>query len=210
LHEKGFEYGGRRFKLFTFSRLFGHFRRVHDELVFHGPVTFYVSSPVEKFINEVASSLVKKGVFSICGEELPVREIHVLEKPFFDERLIFRTLSPITVYSTLMKADGSKKTYYYSPYESEFNELLKRNLMKKASILHKRFSEDFKIIPLNRKKCREVIVKYKGTVIKAWEGIFKVKGDPELLEVMYDAGLGSKNSAGFGMMEVVPNCSNRS
>ncbi|RLI91606.1 MAG: hypothetical protein DRO89_03615 [Candidatus Altiarchaeales archaeon] len=37
-------------------------------------------------------------------------------------------LSPLTVYSTLTTGDGKKKTYYYSHYEPDFEELIDRNL----------------------------------------------------------------------------------
>ena len=43
------------------------------------------------------------------------------------------------------------------------------------------------------------------TVIKRWKGRFKVKGHPEFLAFAYDAGLGSRNSQGFGMVNVVYN-----
>jgi CRISPR-associated endoribonuclease Cas6 len=43
----------------------------------------------------------------------------------------FYTLSPITVYSTLYTAEGKKKTYYFSPYEQEFSQLVSINLARK-------------------------------------------------------------------------------
>jgi CRISPR-associated endoribonuclease Cas6 len=39
-------------------------------------------------------------------------------------------LSPVTMYSTLTKEDKTKKVYYYSPFEEEFNRLIKENLRK--------------------------------------------------------------------------------
>jgi CRISPR-associated endoribonuclease Cas6 len=34
-------------------------------------------------------------------------------------------------------------------------------------------------------------------------GRFKLKGSPALMSIAYDTGLGSKNSQGFGMFEIV-------
>jgi len=34
-------------------------------------------------------------------------------------------------------------------------------------------------------------------------GIYKLKGGPELIHLVYDAGLGAKNPQGFGMFEIV-------
>lgn len=47
------------------------------------------------------------------------------------------------------------------------------------------------------------IIKYKGTVIKGYSGDFILKGNPELIKLAYDTGLGSKNSQGFGCIEVM-------
>jgi hypothetical protein len=40
-------------------------------------------------------------------------------------------------------------------------------------------------------------------LIKAWEGVYELKGKPELLDVAYNTGLGAKNSQGLGCFEVV-------
>jgi len=45
-------------------------------------------------------------------------------------------------------------------------------------------------------------VKYKGTVIKGWMGIYRLKGAVSLLKMALDAGLGAKNSQGFGCVEI--------
>jgi len=37
----------------------------------------------------------------------------------------------------------------------------------------------------------------------ATKGIFKIKSKPEILQMIYDIGLGVHRSQGFGMMEVV-------
>lgn len=47
------------------------------------------------------------------------------------------------------------------------------------------------------------MILYKGTVIKAWEGTFRLLGPQELVELAYDTGLGAKNSQGFGCFELL-------
>lgn len=39
--------------------------------------------------------------------------------------------------------------------------------------------------------------------IKAWLGIYRLQGEPELISLAYDTGFGSKNSQGFGMFEIL-------
>jgi CRISPR-associated endoribonuclease Cas6 len=47
------------------------------------------------------------------------------------------------------------------------------------------------------------ILEYRGTVIKGWTGLFKLDLPEPFFLLAYDSGLGSKNSQGFGMVEVV-------
>ncbi|NSW80643.1 MAG: CRISPR-associated endoribonuclease Cas6, partial [Chthonomonadetes bacterium] len=51
-------------------------------------------------------------------------------------------------------------------------------------------------------KRNEHIVFYKDTVIKAWSGVYEVSLPEPLFRMAMDAGLGSKNSQGFGCMGI--------
>ncbi len=50
------------------------------------------------------------------------------------------------------------------------------------------------------KRGKMAIIKYKGTVIKAWDAHLLLTGEPEILKLALGAGLGAKNSQGFGMV----------
>jgi CRISPR-associated endoribonuclease Cas6 len=39
--------------------------------------------------------------------------------------------------------------------------------------------------------------------MSAFIGVFKLKSDPTILQLIYDVGLGVRRSQGFGMLEVV-------
>lgn len=203
LHEEGFSFGKRKFKLFTFSRLLGNFilNRKHRSFVYKGSVKLLISSPVEKFIRDLANTIIKKGFIILGKNKLRVTEMSFPPMPQFENKVRIRTLSPITVYSTLLTADGRKKTYYYSPYEEEFSQLINSNAKKKHFILTgRKLKSNLHINPI---RAREVIVMYKETVIKAWAGTFVLEGPKSLIKAVYEAGLGSKNSQGFGMFEVI-------
>ncbi|MEM2112233.1 MAG: CRISPR-associated endoribonuclease Cas6 [Candidatus Bathyarchaeia archaeon] len=204
LHDKGFLFGKRRFKMFTFSRLEGYCRMNKDnkQFVFEGDLTLQISSPIKNFIEDLAISIAKKG-FIVLGEHVfKVADLAFPAKPSMKNRqLRIRMLSPLTVYSTLMTSDGRKKTYYFSPYEKEFSALINSNIKKKHSLLSsKNIKSDIKIKPL---RVREVIMLYKGTVVKGWIGHFLLSGPKALLMTAHEVGLGAKNSQGFGMFEVV-------
>jgi len=102
-----------------------------------------------------------------------------------------------------LTGEGKKKTYYYSPYEEEFTDLIDRNLRKKFEAFRGKRprARKMKIETMGRPK--EKVVKYRDNIIKCWMGYFILKGNRRLLKLAYDGGIGSKNSQGFGMFEVI-------
>jgi CRISPR-associated endoribonuclease Cas6 len=203
LHDKGFIYKKRKFKMFVFSRIFSkNFKFLKEKIEFDKNIYFYLSSPLKEFISQFAEGLLKRGEFKIHNNNLILKEIFVMPIPEISKITKIKMLSPITIYSTLYK-DKKKKTYYYSPFEKEFNFLIKENLIKKYEAFYKKRAEfDFKIKPLNVNKNFEKIIIYKGTVIKGWLGNYEVESDEEIIKFAYDVGIGSKNSQGFGMFEI--------
>lgn len=203
LHDEGYVDGKRSLKLFTFSRIFGKVLRAESGIiVFQPPVRLCIGSPVERFVSELANRLIKEPRVQLAGNELQLASVEFPKKPPLAGRVEFYTLSPITVYSTLYTADGRKKTYYYSPQEREFSELITANLLRKYRACRgEEVKGGVRVTPL--RPVKERVVVFKGTVIKAWSGRFVMEGDTRLIETAYEAGAGSKNSAGFGMIEVV-------
>jgi CRISPR-associated endoribonuclease Cas6 len=80
------------------------------------------------------------------------------------------------------------------------------NLERKYQLIYgqKLEGSDIRIEPLGHKDDRYCkVLQYKDTVIKGWNGIYRLRGDRRLIKVAYEAGLGSKNSQGFGCFEVM-------
>ena len=49
---------------------------------------------------------------------------------------------------------------------------------------------------------RKYVTQYRrGIYITAWHGEFDLRGTPEALDFLYQTGLGSRNSQGFGMFD---------
>lgn len=207
LHDKGYLYGKRKFKLFTFSRIQGRarFLKNEKEFAFAPPFKIIVSSPIGTFIESLAENLVRLAEIQLFRQAAYLESINVYAQPHFNSDAEVTMLSPVTMYSTLSTADGKKKTYYYAPSEAEFSKLLEENLKKKYEVLYKAVPTGlkFSIEPTGVTKSHEKIMDYKGTVIKGWMGRYKLAGSPELLNLGYDAGLGAKNSQGFGCFEVI-------
>jgi len=203
LHNHGFAYEKRKFKMFTFSRIKGKYRTTKDKITFFSPVYLTISSPVDRFISELGNTLLQDDNLNLVKNRVHVTSMRVHPEPKISDNVEIRMLSPVVTYSTLVTKDGKKKTYYYSPYEEEFAELIDKNLRKKYEALYKKKprARKLKIYPVGRSK--ERIVKYRDTIIKGWMGNFILNGNRKLLKLAYYAGLGGKNSQGFGMFEVV-------
>lgn len=216
LHEKGHAHGQRRFKLFTFSRLFGKREIENGHLVFAGPVHFYLGAVDTEVLGSLAEHLLTKPTVRLGNAPCWVTEVGVEPEPDIDpsKPMQVRALSPITAYSTLETSDGRKKTYYYAPQEKEWSEALISNLERKAKALGwmaDNINRDLKeawVRPYKVRSADQKILKFKGFVIKGWTGLYKAKLPEPYFRLAYDAGLGSKNAQGFGMIAVVPSTRN--
>ena len=210
LHEKGHTYGERRFKLFTFSRLFGKREAKNGHIRFDGPTHFYLGSVDAEVLGSFAEHLLTKPAVRLGSAGCQVAEVGVEPEPEIDPEkpVLVKALSPITAYSTLSTPDGKKKTYYYAPQEKEWSESLVSNIARKAKALDwaTDVDEDLKgayVKPRKVGKTDQQILNFKGTVIKGWTGLYEVKMPEPYFRLAYDAGLGAKNAAGFGMVGVV-------
>ncbi|HOT03980.1 MAG TPA: CRISPR-associated endoribonuclease Cas6 [Methanolinea sp.] len=200
IHDMGFPFEKRSFKLFTFSRLNGHFTRKENRLNFSGPCTLVVSSPYDRIMSELSRHIFSLGHIMLGGNLIPIQDIRVERPPEFSPPKKIVMLSPMVMYTTLEK--GIRKyTYYFNPWQQEFGQLIQKNLLKKYYSLYEKYPEDdsFSIIPCEEKDDRlQKIIKYKGGVVKGWMGEYEISGSPGLIRLAYDAGIGGKNSQGFG------------
>ncbi|MER3447660.1 MAG: CRISPR-associated endoribonuclease Cas6 [Candidatus Dadabacteria bacterium] len=206
LHDYGFPLEKRRFRLFTFSRILGEYQinKDKEKIVFSSPFRFIVSSVMKEFIEEIAEELIRRESVEILSQRVSLSSIEVSDLSIDRDRLGIKMLSPITIYSTLSRANGKKKTYYYTPFEREFSQLVSENARKKfRAFYEKEPNGEIHLTPLNVNTSNQKIVSYKGTVIKGWMGIYELSGDPKLMKLVYDTGLGGKNPQGFGCFEIL-------
>jgi len=116
----------------------------------------------------------------------PPKKIHGTEK-------IFKTLSPFLVNN---KGDSNK---FLWPEEEGFYEGLIFSIKECANeFLNKEVTSiDFE--PLQMRK----LPVYHYQKMPTNKGLFKLKADEEILQMVYDVGIGVHRSQGFGMLEVV-------
>ena len=210
-HEEGFAYGKRRFKLFSFSRLLSPkrlFLAKSRQIVFEGRVCLKIGAMDERVLESLATYLVRRGRFRL-GKNVCELEAVEVEMPVEARGpVLVQVLSPITIYSTLKTPEGRKKTYFYTPFEEEFSRKILDNLKRKAVAYYGEAvtlppQEEAYIRPVRVSKKNEAIINFKGFWIKGWTGLYELNLPVPYFELAYNAGLGAKNSQGFGMVEVV-------
>lgn len=205
LHEKGYTDGSRAFKLFSFSLLQGIYQmdKVKKTIAFEGELKLIVSSPLQDFCQSLVNILLTKGRLRLGAQELEIEKVNVRQYQVRENQVTVKTLSPAVLYSTLLRPDGRKYTAYFQPGEADYARLFNENLHKK----YRAFSGgegpagEVEVRPLGLQRMR--IINYKDTVIKGYAGKLLLSGPKELLQLAVDGGIGSKNSQGFGCVELV-------
>ncbi len=77
--------------------------------------------------------------------------------------------------------------------------MINENLKRKLKI----FCDEDIIEFSNINNIKKVITKYKGFIIEAYNFSATIKAPKEVLSLIYDSGLGDRNSYGFGMIEKI-------
>jgi len=224
LHDKGFinETKKKRFKLFTFSKLFftptkiqkAGFSRVKE-------TSFIFSTPIEQSYEHLILGLFSEQTFHLnfFNEKInfSVTRVESMPEPQFNNECKFLCLSPIAVSTQREKANGRLEQHYLdymNPAEREhFIENIKKNLINKYQTFYKtnyadhdhefKFSFDVNYIAKRQGKISKLIHFKKidkniKTKIKGFEAPFKIVADPRLIKIGYDCGFGNDNSAGMG------------
>jgi len=191
IHDEGVSVDGRPFKPLVFSRILGlelkEDRRFYPR---NGSVRFAWSSFSPTVADAISRSLHRQGGLLLYGHLFPLVFIEELPLPEPQGILEVFTLSPITVRQT---KEG--RIIYPSPHESEFSDLIQRNLNRKAAAAG---------LPPGEVRIRSVqgveqkVERYKGEFFRGWMGRFVLEGDEHLLRLALTAGLGGKNAQGFG------------
>ncbi|AEJ40712.1 CRISPR-associated protein Cas6 [Sulfobacillus acidophilus TPY] len=205
VHDHGFVIEGRSLRLFTFSQLFGTYQLKSGVFAFNWPIQLVVSSPIRVIIDQFIQALLSRHQWRIGPTPCRLGSITVQEPRVTDNKILVRTLSPITIHSTFEKPDGGVYTQYYHPREVEFGRLIRTNLLRKYQVIYGHpwggAESDFSIRAQGATKFH--LVRYKKTIIKGYAGMFRLEGSKDLLQVGLDAGLGDRNSQGFGLVESI-------
>jgi len=210
------------FDMYTFSQLIIPNRKIISDKIgiLSERFFWYVASPYPQFLGIVARKLRDRSRASIDSNMFPIERISFIRSPAFrNSRARFTCLSPIAVYRQTFKnrhhASYQFKGGYILPDEKGYHDFVERDLLYKYNVLqgkkrnHLNFNLEFDQNYIRKRKNRitKVITLERGTrdseQIKGVLAPFQIKADPDVLRLIYDAGLGQLNSFGFGMVETV-------
>jgi CRISPR-associated endoribonuclease Cas6 len=206
LHDEGFDANGRKFKLFTFSRIEArHGHIIKDELFLDDPeISLQVSSPVGEFVEHFVAGLFQSEGFKIADAHFSLKQAETVAAPAFSESMSFRALSPITE-SVRDDAGGVR----FLSTDDDWSEIMQRNLLRKYQALYGRAPADDRLSwnwdreylaeTARRGRRASALIDIRGIKVRGWLVPFTVEGSTELIELGYEAGFGSRNSMGFGM-----------
>jgi CRISPR-associated endoribonuclease Cas6 len=200
LHDRGYANAKRSYKMFTFGLLRGAYAIENREIVFRDTVTLEIRSVEAKLIRQLADSIQAKGI-TYRGQTCRDVDVRVTDETVEGALLLLKMDSPICVYST---DPEQKTTHYFAPSEPEFCEMVNRSFARKyRAYTGVEPESDIFIEPYEVTERNRSVTRYKGIYITAWSGTYVLSGERRYLDFLYQTGLGSKTSQGFGMFGIV-------
>lgn len=201
-------------KPYTFAVSFGENVKIEeDKIYFKKNVHFKFSSFIPEYLvvlyNFFIEKFKKKEAIRIFNENFYVNNVLIFpERNIRRNVAIFRTLSPV-----LIRSHKNEKHYLVPKcdnFEGDegFEEALRFNLDELLRNLLGKEVNDFGVsVEFRPIKLSRVIVKYlkNDVLIKmpAFKGVFSMSTHPEILNLINRAGLGSRRSQGFGMLDLI-------
>ncbi|QSZ27498.1 CRISPR-associated endoribonuclease Cas6 [Aceticella autotrophica] len=208
LHSKGYSYGKKIFKLFTFSQLrCKNIKIIGENIKFMNRTFLYIASPKKEFILNFVKEILENNLLILQDYKFRIESVEVEKEPFFEKENRFICLSPI-VTSTAVVIEGKRKSVNLPLYDDRFVENLKNNLIEKYFIIYKTLPDNINIkinFDMNyyNKNPQGKRIKYKNVFIKGYMVPFSMSGNAEMIKVAYNCGIGEKNSGGFGMIQKI-------
>ncbi len=183
-------------KPFTFSVFFpGLAGREGDHFEVGSKAILNFSTSCHELCASVYNGLLQLRQFPIFENRAELE--HLFLKPkitIAQDTAAFKTLAPV-----LVNTKG-EPNWYLLPEDEGFDEGLAFSVQEicRAFLDMRDVSIEFRPIDFRRKVVRHYNMDMQGFV-----GIFELRGNPEVLNLIYQVGLGVRRSQGFGMLELV-------
>jgi CRISPR-associated endoribonuclease Cas6 len=211
-------YNEKTYKPFVFSTYFENNFKIENSnktINASNRVSFLFSSGDPVIITNFYNGLItlkntlKNQFLSIGNLSLQIKSVKLLNyKKINSNKVIFRTLG-ICVFTNPEANKKEFQNFYILPSDNieKFNEILLKTTNDKYNFLMN--NSNFYRIKLNliqkdgEESIKEVLVKHYDGYIRGFRGTFELQGDKEILQFVYDYGLGVRTGQGFGLLEIV-------
>lgn len=210
LHNEGYSLGGRKFKLFVFSLLYGKYTIDMPNIIFQNDFSLEVRSPKQNFCEIFSGALLTENHFELNRQPICLTSFETRKDKIEENCVRIDMISPVCLHRTEDSGGGRTKTIYLNPLDEDYNSYLNSNFVHKLLACEGRIPYgEIHLSPLypdhgHMQKRDKYVTRFAGhIVINAWRGKYQLSGDPRDLTILYDTGLGSKNSQGFGMFKIL-------
>lgn len=137
---------------------------------------------------------------SLGGSSIKLIDIKTFNsKKIVEDEINIKMMSPLCI----REHEKGKSDYYYSIKSSIFEKKAEEIIKKQIKDELKLEKIDFKIEPILSGKTKKTVVKHYNQNIEVTIGLLKLKSNTNILQHLYDNGIGSRKSAGFGMFEII-------
>ncbi len=215
-------YSDNKMKPFTFS-VYMPLKKIGNENILDGKyISFYFSTNDYEFLIRIYNGFIdlskSNGDFSLFGGSFSLKHFFLIpEKKIEKTRVTFKTLSPFLVRDT---KDGD---YYLAPEglnQREFKYLkpVRKEEFIEALVCHlKNLARQYLVnepssITINNINLALSLAKHGSSnpehenfsiTLPALKGTLTIQAPIEVLQLVYDVGIGARRSEGFGMLDVV-------
>jgi len=159
---------------------------------------FNFSSPASDILEATVSGMLSTGKVLLLSAPFTIERIEILNTPNFSSPALFRTLSP--VYIDTVKENGSR--WDLLPTDPEWSGRIAENSRKKyAHYFGKEYRGDIEIGAVKWFKSKRIEIGREWW--RAANAEFSVTAGPDMLKFLWDTGIGSRNSQGFGCLQYI-------
>ncbi len=204
LYQKLYQDGNTQMKSFTYSVFFDKPQFLKDQIILGTKkITIHISDyDIQNalyFTNAFRTFEKQNITFPLNNNEMKLTRIMVNPmESLTEDNIIIQMTSPLIVRN---HDKETNKDIYLTYQDEKFEEILKLNIQNTIQKLGYNFViDDFKITPLKNKK---TVVKLYRHAMNASLGLFQLKGNQELLDFLWKAGMGSHRSSGFGNFKII-------
>jgi len=193
-HNSGYALG-KVFKSFVFGPLLGKYTVKDKRINFWEEISLEIRSPAPAFCDALQRSFELNPSIQLCDIVLDITGIYPGNLHINTDSAVFTAQSPVIAYST----DENKRRYFFGPHDDVFVGMITKNYEHKYSAVTGQSPEEILIEPLGEH--RRVATYFKQSRLLGWRGDYRISGSSKALEFIYNTGLGSKNSQGFGLLQ---------